>query len=89
MTMDNLDRVLDVLADKQEDKQHDQTPDALRVAAIGDLRQWAAKPHLFRQQSVLEIAESLWNVYLCRSMLYHNFEAFLAECVRLVSRVRK
>ena len=63
---------------------NDQTPDALRVAAIGDLRTWAAKPHLFKQQSVLEIAESLWNVYLCRSMLYHNFDSFLDECVRLV-----
>jgi hypothetical protein len=62
----------------------DQTPDALRVAAIGDLRQWAKYPHLFRQASVLEIAESLWNVYLCRSMLYHNFDTFLDECVRLV-----
>ena len=67
----------------------DQTPDALRVAAIGDLRQWAAKPHLFRQQSVLEIAESLWNVYLCRSMLYHSFDTFLDECVRLVAKVTK
>ena len=64
---------------------NDQTPDALRIAAIGDLRQWAAKPHLDPQQSVLEIAESLWNVYLCRSMLYHNFDSFLDECVRLVS----
>ena len=62
----------------------DQTPDALRVAAIGDLRQWAAKPHLFQQRSVLEIAESLWNVYLCRSTLYRNFDAFLDDCVRLV-----
>ena len=63
---------------------NDQTPDALRVAAIGDLRQWAKHPHLFTQKSVLEIAESLWNVYLCRSMIYHNFDAFLDECVRLV-----
>jgi hypothetical protein len=63
----------------------DQTPDALRIAAIGDLRQWAAKPHLYPQQSVLEIAVTLWNVYLCRSMLYHSFETFLDECVRLVS----
>jgi hypothetical protein len=68
---------------------NDQTPDALRVAAIGDLRQWAAKPHLFQQQSVLEIAVSLWSVYLCRSMLYHSFDVFLAECVRLVARVAK
>jgi hypothetical protein len=63
----------------------DQTPDALRIAAIGDLRQWAAKPHLYPQQSVLEIAVTLWNVYLCRSMLYHSFDTFLDECVRLVS----
>ena len=64
---------------------NDQTPDALRVAAIGDLRQWAAKPHLFRQQSVLEIAESLWCVYAIRTMLYKDFDEFLTECVRLVS----
>ena len=63
---------------------NDQTPDALRIAAIGDLRQWAKHPHLYPQQSVLEIAECLWNVYLCRSMLYHSFETFLDECVRLV-----
>jgi hypothetical protein len=63
---------------------NDQTHDALRVAAIGDLRQWAKHPHLYPQQSVLEIAECLWNVYLCRSMLYHSFETFLDECVRLV-----
>jgi len=61
----------------------DQTPDALRIAAIGDLRQWAKHPHLYPQQSVLEIAVSLWNVYLCRSKLYHSFETFFDECVRL------
>lgn len=68
----------------------DQTPAALKVAAFGDLRQWAAKPHLFPQQSVLEIAESLWNVYMIRTTLYHDFDAFLGECVRLVglSRIR-
>jgi hypothetical protein len=71
----------------------DQTPDALRVAAIGDLRTWANSPHIFRKRnhsqksdmSVCEIAETLWNVYLCRSMLYKDFDEFLAECVRLVS----
>ena len=68
---------------------NDQTPDALRVAAIGDLRAWAAKPHLFKQQSLLEIAESLWNVYAIRTMLYRDFDEFLAECVRLVARVTK
>jgi len=64
---------------------NDQTPDALRIAAIGDLRQWAAKPHLYPQQSVLEIAVTLWHVYPCRSKLYHSFETFLDECVSLVS----
>ena len=62
----------------------DQSPEALRIAAIGDLRKWAKHPHLYPQQSVLEIAVTLWNVYLSRSMLYHNFDAFLDDCVRLV-----
>ena len=63
---------------------NDQTPDALRVAAIGDLRQWAKHPHLYPQQSVLEIAVTLWNVYLIRSPRYRNFDTFLDECVRLL-----
>jgi hypothetical protein len=70
-----------------DDKRTDsQTPAALEVAAFSDLRQFRKYPSLFAQQSVLEIAESLWCIYLCRAMLYADFDEFLAECVRQCSR---
>ena len=70
-----------------DDKRTDsQTPAALEVAAFSDLRQFRKYPSQFAKKSVLEMAETLWHVYLCRSMLYADFDEFLAECVRQCSR---
>jgi hypothetical protein len=70
-----------------DDKRTDsQTPAALEVAAFSDLRQFRKYPSQFAKKSVLEMAETLWHVYLIRAMVYADFDAFLAECVRQCSR---
>lgn len=64
---------------------NDQTIDALSQAAFSDLRHYVRKPSIYPQRSVLQFAETLWNVYMCRCGIYANFDAFMAECVRRVS----